>query len=306
MTERLLSVSSFPNAHSNRPNSRNVSWEFLAAILTEHKERASKDGPLWSPNHYPANTTRGWSFVKHVSCLVADIDKDADIYTVDVIERMLSGYSYAIHSTYSHREDDYKFRVIVPLGEDIPAGEWGKVWDRWQALFAHLRIKLDASCKDASRIYYLPSCAPGAQRFSTFGDGSYFDLGFMPEVDYSASVKAYNNPARHAPQTGEGVKAETLLRRAIDLARGQGHRNDNGLWLACQLRDNGYDEASAEGILRQYVESVCGLGANPYRYAEAASSVKSAYKRPARQPWTPSGEGRTGRGRFKYAPASPH
>lgn len=41
---------------------------------------------------------------------------------------------------------------------------------------------------------------------------------------------------------------DDLLNKALGKAT-QGNRNETGFWLACQLRDNGYSEGEAEGIM---------------------------------------------------------
>jgi hypothetical protein len=67
-------------------------------------------------------------------------------------------------------------------------------------------------------------------------------------------------------------------------------RNAAGFGLACQLRDNGYDQTEAEAILADYVQCVGPYNQRgehePYTLAEARASVAQAYSRPPRQPWT--------------------
>ncbi len=72
-----------------------------------------------------------------------------------------------------------------------------------------------------------------------------------------------------------------LLDKAISQAT-QGNRNQTGLWLACQLRDNGYSQAAAESIMLDYVNQVQGNGSQPYSNQEALATLKSAFSRPAR------------------------
>ena len=72
-----------------------------------------------------------------------------------------------------------------------------------------------------------------------------------------------------------------LLEKALGKAT-QGSRNDTGLWLACQLRDSGYTEAEAEGVILEYASRVHGNGTEPYTRAEAIATLKSAFSKPAR------------------------
>jgi len=86
----------------------------------------------------------------------------------------------------------------------------------------------------------------------------------------------------------EGKKPKTLTDRILQeaLSRAQpGNRNDTGLWLACQLRDNSTSQAEAEAIMRQYAAQVGNTGTEPYTESEAIASLEQAYKQPAREPW---------------------
>jgi hypothetical protein len=74
-----------------------------------------------------------------------------------------------------------------------------------------------------------------------------------------------------------------LINRALAHA-GKG-RNDNGKWLAIQIRDNGYSQAEAEQVMQEYVQLVSQQG-HPYKLSEAMATVRSIYKKPAREPWS--------------------
>ena len=72
-----------------------------------------------------------------------------------------------------------------------------------------------------------------------------------------------------------------LLEKAVSKAT-EGNRNQTGLWLACQLRDHGYTEAEAEGVILEFASRIHGNGTEPYSRAEAVATLKSAFSRPAR------------------------
>lgn len=101
-----------------------------------------------------------------------------------------------------------------------------------------------------------------------------------------------------------GLAAE-LVRRALERAQSEG-RNNAGLWLAVQLRDNGFEIADAEQTMRDYVARVSQEDQHgkraPYTVSEAFSSVRQAYRRAAREPWKQSGAagGERGSNGFAY------
>lgn len=80
-----------------------------------------------------------------------------------------------------------------------------------------------------------------------------------------------------------------LLDWALRQAR-NGNRNPTGAELARQCRDNGYTQPETEDILREYQQRAPG-GDHPYTLGEALASARSAFNRPARQPWSAGGNG---------------
>lgn len=90
------------------------------------------------------------------------------------------------------------------------------------------------------------------------------------------------------PTNGGRVDAERLVHMALDRVGAEG-RNDAGMWLACQLRDNGYPESEAQSMMMSYRGRVPGVNAKgedePYTEHEALATVQQAYTRAAREPW---------------------
>lgn len=72
---------------------------------------------------------------------------------------------------------------------------------------------------------------------------------------------------------------EWALRRAVP-----GARNQTGFDLACQLRDNGHDRATAERVPGRYADRVPG-GDHAYTAEEAMASVRRAYGGQPRDAW---------------------
>ena len=72
------------------------------------------------------------------------------------------------------------------------------------------------------------------------------------------------------------------LDQALAKAR-EGNRNAVGFWLACQLRDDHIPESKARSIILTYA-NLAPEGNEPYTSKEAIASVRSAYKRPPREP----------------------
>ena len=85
------------------------------------------------------------------------------------------------------------------------------------------------------------------------------------------------------------VDAERLVCMALDRAAADG-RNNTGIWLGCQLRDNGYAFGEAESVMQNYRSRCPGIDTKgqpePYTEQEMKATLLEAFSRPAREPWT--------------------
>jgi hypothetical protein len=68
------------------------------------------------------------------------------------------------------------------------------------------------------------------------------------------------------------------IERVEKLGKG---RNDTGFWLACQLRDDSYNQKEALHVLEKFRQRVSSE-ANPYTRQEIEKSIHSAYRRAPR------------------------
>lgn len=90
----------------------------------------------------------------------------------------------------------------------------------------------------------------------------------------------------HADERGN---ADRLLKWALRDAQ-IGTRNHVGFKLACQLRDNGVEQAVADAVLAEYQRRVPqGRPRDAYTLREAWASVDQAYRREPREPWSGGG-----------------
>jgi putative DNA primase/helicase len=90
----------------------------------------------------------------------------------------------------------------------------------------------------------------------------------------------------HQPVGEHAHLADLLLQRSIASAV-DGTRNQTGLWLCCQLRDNGFAYSEAESVILEYARTVLSLDpSDPYTADEAIRSLKQSYSRFPREPWS--------------------
>ncbi|NDC49260.1 MAG: hypothetical protein EBZ61_09335, partial [Micrococcales bacterium] len=119
----MFEVVGFPSVKSVYPKTIATSWMDFAAMLGNHQERANKsDGSLYSPVTYREYTTRGNRNVQHIWALVADLDGEA------FEQADLGSYIHFAYTTWSHRDNDPHWHIVVPFEQAVPVQNWEEVW----------------------------------------------------------------------------------------------------------------------------------------------------------------------------------
>ncbi len=160
-TERTFPISLFNGSGDAKPKESRETWAQLSKRLSAFKIRAKKDGQLFSPARFSPKH-REKKNVKELSLLALDYDHDATVaQAVETWQRQ--GVRFLLYTTHSHQrvtKDHPKaedcFRVVIALAEPIPASDYPRLWE-WANSVSNGR--LDPSCKDASRMFYLPAKA---------------------------------------------------------------------------------------------------------------------------------------------------
>lgn len=151
-----LALSFFPNVYAQAPLARTVDWARLAARLAAFSVRGDvtdkRDLPCWSPAVFPPGEGSTAERALSVGCLVLDIDGGASIE--EAVERC-DPLTFALHTSWRHRSEAPRFRVVLPLARPISAERWPAAWQRGVEL---LGLAVDRSCVNANRRYFLPAC----------------------------------------------------------------------------------------------------------------------------------------------------
>jgi hypothetical protein len=168
-----IPVSTFESKDDTRPARHEMDWRAFAQRLCKYDERPTKDGRAWSPVTYRAGTTRGKANVDLVHALVLDVDHGP--LPIDLLER----WEYVAHTTFQHTPEAPRWRVVMPLSRPLAGVDWPDFWLRANAFFGGC---VDPATKDSSRIFYLPSCPPGAEHKTEQRHGTLLDPDELPEV----------------------------------------------------------------------------------------------------------------------------
>lgn len=171
MAEKTLSVVTFADSRDTVPQGNGTPrpWEWFANLLQRHDRRAAKEGILFSPVRYRDGTERGSANVEVVTAFVLDMEHCGpyDLYAPQW------PWAHVAYSTWRHRPEEPRYRVVFPLREPVPAAQWKETWRRLNAAVAD--GKSDAACSDAARMYYFPAAPPDGEVFAVRVDGEWLD-----------------------------------------------------------------------------------------------------------------------------------
>jgi hypothetical protein len=210
-----LRASKFESERDAFPKDWSPSFADLREALASFRE-GPKTGPCWSPTEYPAGAKRGNKAVLSLSCLCLDFDGGhawedlADLWDEQ-------GLAYALHTTWRSSPESPRWRAVFPLARPVPASEWPD----WCARATEaLGCGLAEPHTDPARLYYLPSCPPGAGGSSLARDGAWLDPGSFPAPETADTLGG---------RPGDRYNAENDPGRLLELAGGTLFREAGGL-----------------------------------------------------------------------------
>ena len=164
------------------PRPLEIPWP--AAFLDDGEllVREEKDGPLWSPVIPRAGATRwGNDAVEAVTALCYDFDGGDD---PEAVLAAMRPYDLLLHTTYKHRPEAPRFRVVIPLAKPLPVAAFPRAWEWGASRFLAKGCTPDPACKDPSRRHYWRSCPAAMQEeaFAFHAPGTLLDLSSFVTV----------------------------------------------------------------------------------------------------------------------------
>jgi P4 family phage/plasmid primase-like protien len=280
-----FAVATFAHCKDKKPYQQFLTWREIIESLTAHTIRPKKDGACFSPALYPPNTTRAKENVQAVSCLLLDFDDD-DPPDELTAQWQADRLAHVIYSTHSHTPDKAKWRALFPLAAPVAAAQWESVYRK--SVQALANGKTDPSCKDASRIYYLPSCPPeySDHAFAFAHDGAALDPDQLPDPAPQEPQRAAFNRSTPIPATDKIHRryVASALEKELDKLRAaaNGDRNNQlnkSAHALGQLAGAGVlDRAAIESELAATAAAI-GLPAS-----EAARTIQSGLNAGEREP----------------------
>jgi hypothetical protein len=106
---------------------------------------------VWSPSLYAPDTDRHSENVISVSCLVLDFDAGV---TIEEASQQWGDWFHIVHTTWNHKPDDPRFRLVLPLAHPVRGVDWEGVW-LWA--FERSGGRIDKAGKSPSNTFAMPA-----------------------------------------------------------------------------------------------------------------------------------------------------
>src|SRR5262245_15134326 len=276
-------ISHFDNIRSTLARVIAKTWAQIVRLLSTPKIQRTKDaGALWSPAIYDP-LRRAKSNVKELCALVLDVDYGLTFDEAVVILRNL-GATSIIDTTFSHKPEDHRFRIVILLATPITPRDYSKLFLWARKLFDD---RIDAACSDPGRMFFWPSVPNKAAhanfRFQNFIGTGPLDWGLIIAAtpdDEVRPIAPHNNPAPLDPvRTPDGYNNAAIAGECERVLSAQaGDRNNALNKAAYNLARLGIDHATVESLLTDAALRV-GLSKS-----EIKATIKSGYNAGVKKP----------------------
>lgn len=145
------------------------STDILSKLFSSPKIRPTsfpkKRLPCWSPALYIAGEKRGNDNVQSITALVYDFDHATQPPKVIADKLDAVGIWYAIHTTWSHRPSEPRYRVVLFLSRPLKPEEYSSAWENGLRAMGY-DAGVDRQARNISRHYALPVRREGEEYFN--------------------------------------------------------------------------------------------------------------------------------------------
>jgi len=191
-------ISSFASCKDNSVNQVKIIWPDLIKMLKTHETREDKDGPAFTFAEYHKNDEveptvliagedfeisdlhqqRGKDNICSYSGVVMDFDSGI---TIQAIKERFDGFEYVGYTSFSHRHNHHKFRLVFPLLHSVLVEDWELYKE---ALLEFAGSGIDTSSFDTARIFFLPASPEmfKSSRHSWYNVGEVLDISVFEKT----------------------------------------------------------------------------------------------------------------------------
>lgn len=277
--QAAMKVTTFESTYSVEPELIDIDWvDFLESLEPHDTSFSSREeAPLFSPAEWPPNRLRSKNNVVRIHFGVLDLD-DIQEDAFLALQNRLSfelGLVHAFYSTWKHGISPglVRARLLVPFSRPVEAREWTDFWPK-MVTYLTPDAPPDQQAKDASRIYWIPSCPPErlpTAFFLSCPDGKPLDVdqlvasniissspsrtrSVLTSAAFQAWVKTWRPRTAHAVWLHHRFKALIAGEPLAD----EGERDETVFKMASALVDQ-FPDATSESLAALFEPSLSSM-----------------------------------------------
>ncbi len=170
---REITFTVYENKTSRKGSQVTMGWASWVPDLTTYHRRKSKDGTAIVLGLIPDGERRAKKNVQSVHAIGIDVEHKTE-EQIEAALAILEPYEYVVYTTYSHTDEEPRYRIVVPFADPVDPKDWPDVWAGVNRLLGMIN---DPATKDCSRLHFMPSCPPDAEPQSHHnGTGRFFSV----------------------------------------------------------------------------------------------------------------------------------
>jgi hypothetical protein len=220
-TTKNFTFSTFKHCKDNKAKNHTVDLVTLAKGLLmpmgNKKWESKQELPAWSPTIFQ-NGQRMGQYANIISMVVFDMDDGLAPFDS---WRLFHEWTVLAHTSFSHKPQHHKYRIILPLETPLPAEDWDRIsvamLELWSAVVGR-GIPDEKARKDKARIYYrfaIPNATgTGPMNVEEYHQTAFHSSGRFLNLDYS-HVKIENPKPKpiqaQVYQNGKAAMSEMMM-----------------------------------------------------------------------------------------------
>lgn len=220
-------LSFFKNVYDNGADkdaipSEVLSWEEIITRATNPTLHGEKEeAGLWNGARYgnkrkggkekDKNSLRHQDNVIENSLLMLDYD-DGETFAEGVAFWEDMECAFLAHTSFSHKPEHHKFRVLIPLVSPIPGNQYSALWDYFNR---STEERVDHAPKSITSMFYVPSHHPAGEYFVHVGEGDFLDWSKL-ELEQKQAEMQSDPPPRYTADKDNPQRCTPYLTKLLN------------------------------------------------------------------------------------------
>lgn len=190
-----MKITLFRSIYDTFGEIKDLSWQDF--ISQGHEIRTNKDGLCFLPGISSDNSHKIQK-IRTLFFLIFDVDSGSMDQNLALLQKY-DRYEYFLYTTFSHSEQQCKYRIVFPLKKPVEANDYERIHNSFD-------LHIDKSSNQPNRLHYLPSAPPNSCPETIHNKGAFFDPSSVQIGDPTPSPARISYPNISLPVLRNVVK----------------------------------------------------------------------------------------------------